>query len=173
MGIPSLYCYARRGNEKALLEGVLGAIESRQPNTILMVGGVHTAFNEDFSRSALFLAWRVSELGIQVVAPRLPIVGCGRHVDECKERLRCEFKDWWDRLVKDAYPIDPDCSALEIADRLLAREEREILSSKGEQRDALRKMLAKPAGRMRPGSSFKERLLRINRELNGRNGGGN
>jgi hypothetical protein len=122
IGLPSFGSYTSEGDKKILLGGILDAINARQVDSVYFLGDSDTATNSEFSRSAHFLAAELSECGVKVHLPRIPLDGPGKGVDDCKDILGTRFGEWWQGLLSSAEEIDLKSSHWALVVQLLDRE---------------------------------------------------
>ena len=106
IGLPSFNCYTRDDrNEPHLLEGIIEAVTHTKPARILFLGDRDTATNYEFARQAIFLSNALAPL--EVVLPRIPYVGPGKGIDDCRAALGAEFIPFWHGLVESAEHSSP------------------------------------------------------------------
>lgn len=159
IGISGFYGWKYEHKELGtqLVAELLLAIHELSPNRILFLGDSDTALNYQFSDAATKLA---KHAGQPILLPRIALDGPGKGVDDCRDKLKDNFPEWWKNLVKSAVSVSKTITTCTLA-RLLCEKELEPLSQfHGEQEaDALARMI-KLLASMRKSEVDREKLLK-------------
>jgi len=144
IGLPNFNTYVRSEKwEPHLLAGIADAIAYTKPERILFLGDNDTATNFAFAVNAVFLANSLKPL--PVLLPRIPVVGPGKGIDDCREALGEKFPEFWHALIETVEAIDLKASPGTLAVRLLEREAEAIKATSGIEREKIDRRIVRMA----------------------------
>jgi energy-coupling factor transporter ATP-binding protein EcfA2 len=116
IGLSGFYGYRCAEGEK-LLPQIDEAIRELNPEVIYFSGDSDTSLNCQFSDAAFSLQRLLPDISLKL--PRIPLVGLGKGVDDCKESLQSGFSNWWSHILQSAAIVDSTTSVPDLACRLL------------------------------------------------------
>ena len=116
IGLSGFYGFQQAKGEKLLPE-IDEAIKALRPAVIYFCGDSDTSLNCQFSDAAIRLQKALPNIPLKL--PRIPLVGFGKGVDDCKDTFQGAFSKWWSEIMHCATPLIADMQVAELATDLL------------------------------------------------------
>ena len=116
IGLSGFYGFQQAKGEKLLPE-IDEAIKALRPAVIYFCGDSDTSLNCQFSDAAIRLQKALPNIPLKL--PRIPLVGFGKGVDDCKDTFQGAFPKWWSEIMHCATPLIADMQVAELATDLL------------------------------------------------------